>query len=95
MEVINALKWNPEFTKADVLAASKSLVDLMISYENIALEESISIAYKYNITIYDSVYIALAKKYKTLLVTADDKLMKHAGGEKYIVSIQDYLMSKN
>ena len=90
-EVINALKWNPEFNKTNVLDASRSLVDLMITYEKIVLETSINIAYKYNLTIYDAAYIALAHDLKSPFITADDKLREQAGGEKCVVSLEGYL----
>ena len=89
-EVINALRWNPEFNKNDVVDASKSLIEIMISYRKILPEEALEIAYKYNLTVYDASYIALARNLGSILITADDKLRKQVQGEKCIVALSDY-----
>ncbi len=89
-EVINALRWNSEFNEGDILKASKSLIDLMIIYQNLPLEKAVKLAYQYGLTIYDSAYIALANNLGGILVTADDKLYKQAQDEKCIVLLEDY-----
>ena len=42
-----------------------------ISDQDLLLDDAFKISLKYNITIYDSLYIALAKKMKCQLITSD------------------------
>ncbi len=90
-EVINAIKWNSEFNKNDVSKAAGSLEDLMITYKEILPVAAVDIAYNYNLTIYDSSYIALARKLDTILITADDKLRKAADQENCIIALDKYI----
>lgn len=50
--------------------------------ENEYLEEAIGIAFTQNITIYDSLYIALAKREKLRLITADQAQAEAAKAER-------------
>jgi len=46
-------------------------------------EEMVEIAIKKDITIYDAVYLALARKLKTVFYTADEDLIRKIG-EEYV-----------
>ncbi len=93
-EVINALRRNPGFDEKDVQDAYGSLIELMITFTKAELDLAIGYAYQYKLTIYDTSYISLAKKLGAKLVTADEKLCKKAGQEKYIVALGDWVKSK-
>lgn len=67
------------FGRIDKEEASRSLADLRIrKIETVSshplLGAALEIAFSYNRSVYDSIYIALAKDRSTSLVTADEKL---------------------
>lgn len=78
LEIANALKYKKDnFEK--IQKANKDLWDIGFLIKRInkeILDKSIEIALKYNFTIYDSLYIALAQIYETELITADEELAK-------------------
>jgi predicted nucleic acid-binding protein len=75
-EVSNALRYNSEFGENDVIQAVQSLIDLQLKIvENDNwFSKSITLAYKYGITIYDAAYIALGIFLNAPIYTADEKL---------------------
>ncbi len=89
-EVINALRWNSEFSEHDVLAGLQSLTDILIRTEDVPFYETIKIAYRSNLTIYDASYVALAKRFDTILITADHTLVRNARQEECVVSLKKY-----
>jgi len=91
-EVSNALRFNPNFNEEDVIGAVNSLFDMGINIivpTPRVVTSSITMAFKYNITIYDAFYAALANEIGFTFVTADNKLyqkikdlkfFRHIGG---------------
>ncbi|MHA1386283.1 MAG: type II toxin-antitoxin system VapC family toxin [Candidatus Helarchaeota archaeon] len=77
-EVANALRYNPELGENDVNSAIQNLMDLQLKIAdiNIWFLKSISLAYKFGITIYDSAYIALGFYLGSPIITADEKLIE-------------------
>jgi len=76
-EVANALNYKPDFTERDVKDSMRALTDLSLSIElptKEVMEKTISIARKYDLSIYDSSYVALAESLNIKMVTADEKL---------------------
>ncbi|MBD3226797.1 MAG: PIN domain-containing protein [Candidatus Lokiarchaeota archaeon] len=75
-EVSNALRYNSEFGENDVIQAIKSLMDLQLKIVEIDnwFSKSITLAYKYGITIYNAAYIALGNFLNAPIYTADEKL---------------------
>ena len=76
-EIGNVLRYNPSFNNEDVTLAVRSLVDLGINIiipTTEILDIAIDLAFKYNTTLYDSVYLALAEILNDTLVTADRNL---------------------
>ena len=78
-EVLNALRYSGVYSEEELkeicLALNKygfEIHDLEGDLKN----KVVTIAYKYNITVYDASYIALAMKLKTVLYTADDELLE-------------------
>ncbi|RLG72082.1 MAG: PIN domain nuclease [Thermoprotei archaeon] len=78
-EVLNALRYSGIYSEEELkeicLALNKygfEIHDLEGDLKN----KVVTIAYKYNITVYDASYIALAMKLKTVLYTADDELLE-------------------
>ena len=76
-ELTNALRYNPSFNKEKVTQAISSLIDLQIDFISPSkdlLDQSIKDAYLYDITVYDSNYLALAELMGIILYTSDKKL---------------------
>ncbi len=76
-EIGNALRYNPSFNDEDVRLAVRSLIDLGINIiipTTEILDMAINLAFKYDTTLYDSVYLALAEILNDTLVTADKNL---------------------
>jgi len=56
------------------------------------VEDALAIAFVYDITAYDAVYVALAAQHGIPLLTADAKLVQQLQGSPYeLIGIEDYL----
>jgi len=75
-EVLNALRYNPEFGARDVAEALMDLLGIQIKLYPVEdwMSGSVSLAYDFGLTIYDATYLALAKHLGCVLYTADEKL---------------------
>lgn len=77
-EVGNALGRHPAFTESDSVRVFQSLLDSGIKLRSFAesklLAESFEISRDLHVTFYDATYVALAKEYDAILVTADRDL---------------------
>jgi len=77
-EVGNALGKHPAFTESDSAKAFQSLLDVGLQLRSFAesklLGESFKISRQLQLTFYDATYVALAKEYDAMLVTADRNL---------------------
>ena len=63
----------------------------IISDARILIEKSVALRYEKNITIYDSLYLSLAKLFNIQLITADKKLMGKVKVMGNIVFLSDYV----
>lgn len=75
-EVCNALRYSPEFTEADVVAAVESLFELHLGLrppKRETMAGAAEAAFKYGVTAYDAAYLSLAEIEDSRLVTADEK----------------------
>src|SRR2546428_7033902 len=77
-EVLSALKYNPNFPSRGLLAASRALdaaglltVPLFGEYA----ERTVAIASRFDLTIYDAAYVALADIADCTLFTAHERLL--------------------
>ena len=78
LEILNSLRYN-KVKEQNILAANKILFG--IGFEIVELSEEILFkvaenSIKYNVTIYDALYITLAQIHGTFLITADKKLYR-------------------
>lgn len=76
VEVINVLRYKGG-SQESLSVANKSLWDLQLKIEKLTqflMEKAAHLSIKYNVSIYDSLYIAIANIYGISLVTADKKL---------------------
>ncbi len=92
-EVSNALRFNPKFDEEDVIEAVNSLFDMGINIivpTPRVVKSSITMAFKYNITIYDAFYAALAGEIGFTFVTADSKLYQKIKDLKFVRHISGF-----
>jgi len=78
-EIANALRYNKKLTEDDVKNSVYSIIDIGIDVivpTKTVLESAISLAFKYDTTLYDGYFIALAKELGYIFITSDDNLFK-------------------
>lgn len=77
-EVCNALRYNPDFGEEDVKEAVNHLLNLQMSLRLLDRDHAaraVSLAYRAGLTLYDTVYLALAESEGAELYTSDEKLL--------------------
>src|SRR3972149_2115920 len=78
LEILNSLKYN-KVKEQNIISANKILFGLDFDIKDLNEEimlKTIENSVKYNITIYDALYVTLAQIHGTFLITADKKLYK-------------------
>jgi predicted nucleic acid-binding protein len=78
-ELANSLRYNPRNTEKDVEEVMENLSDLSLDIVIVTtglIKNAIRLAYKYDITIYDATFAALAQDLEFEFVTADERLYK-------------------
>jgi len=91
-ELSNALKYNPNFDADDVKDALTSIFDMEIDIITPIPEimhAAIGIAFEYDITVYDAIYVALAKETGSNFITADRRLYERVGELEFVKFIAD------
>jgi len=91
-EIANALRYNKQIKKLEVENAVKSLIEIgikIISPKSEVMKTAIDMAYDYDLTIYDSYFIALAKDLNFMFVTADEKLYKKIKNLRFVKLLKD------
>jgi len=89
-EVTNALNYKPDFKEEDVKDSINALIDLSLSIKlptKEVMEKTVFTARKYNISIYDALYIALAEILNIILITADEKLIEKIGKHPLVLRL--------
>jgi len=92
-EVLNALRYNPEFSQKEVEKAANALSRYRIALYpllNDLREPCVRIALKYGITIYDASYVALSQFLNKQLYTADENLLAKVGKDEAVHHIRNY-----
>ncbi len=82
LEVLNVLRYKRKDAKF-LIEINKTLGDYQLHVEKVdisLLEKACILALKYNLTVYDAIYLALAHLYGTHLITADKDLAKQPNG---------------
>jgi len=93
LEVLNAFQTNSGFGPEDISIIHQSLqkLNLEIVYpDNAILEDTVKIASSNDLTIYDSLYIAVAKVYEAPLFTEDKKILSCRGKHELIRHIKEF-----
>jgi predicted nucleic acid-binding protein len=92
-EVGNALRYNPDFGENDVREALHYLESLQLNLRLVSKEDIdafTSTAFQLGLTIYDSIYLALAKGEDHELFTADEKSLAKSNLDPKFHHIRDY-----
>jgi predicted nucleic acid-binding protein len=95
LEIINAFLTKSRFSKEDIFIIEEALhkMDLKVVYpDHSLLNNAIKIAHICNLTIYDSLYIAVAELYKISLLSEDKKILKNKNRYKFINSPEEFRM---
>lgn len=93
LEVLNAFQTNSGFNPEDISIIQQSLhkLNLKIVYpDNAILEDTVKIASASDLTIYDSLYIAVAKVYEAPLFTEDKKILSCRSKHELIRHIKEF-----
>lgn len=92
-EVINSLRYNPEFGEKNIKESAKALQKYSLWLFPILgkiAEKTIENAFKYGITVYDSSYLSLADLESKTLYTADQKLLAKLKDNPRVRHISEY-----
>jgi len=87
-EVVNALKHNPELSEIDVRNAAGSLFKLHMELHQPTIkliEKATEYAYKYSMSIYDSVYVSLSELQNCPVATADEIFYEKTSQNKLVM----------
>jgi predicted nucleic acid-binding protein len=91
-EIANVLRFNSKITKKEIGEILTTILDLeleLIVPTLRLLKEAVSIGKKYNISVYDASYIALANELGWEFITADEKLYKRVKSLPYVKLLKD------
>lgn len=92
-EVLNALRYNPEFGTQELIRAATALCAYSIALYPILdelKERCVTNALRYGITIYDAAYLALSELLHKKFYTADEKLLMKTEDAETIRNITEY-----
>jgi len=82
LEVINALRYNPQIGVKVLEDVAHDLYDLQIALAELdgeSLGFAVRVAYRHGITLYDATYVSLAERLGCDLYTADERLIEAVG----------------
>lgn len=89
-ELSNALRYNPHFTADDVKDAVNTVMDMgfdVKGIDNETVERAVEIAFQYNVSVYDAYFLALSRKEKKPIVTADYRFYEKVKKLKNIIRL--------
>lgn len=92
-EVANILRFKPDQKTVMVQKAMESLFEMGLPMERLSsdrLARCIEVAFKYQITVYDAAFVAIAESANLGLLTADRKLAHQLGDLPYIIYLGDF-----
>ena len=92
LEVLNAIRFAPKAREEDGEQALEALQDLhleAIPAESGLMRKANAIAWAYEITIYDALYVALAERVGYPLITADEAMIRKLTGHSIVVPLRE------
>jgi predicted nucleic acid-binding protein len=93
-EIGNVLRYKPDMNEITVQKALQNLYNMKISIEHIdimRIRRSIQIAYFYNVTVYDAVFVTLTEQLESNFITDDMKLVQRLCGIPYVYHLKDVI----
>ena len=90
-ELANALRFNPRLTTDEVKTAVDSVIDLGLEFvpaDSEMLRRAVDFAFRFDTTVYDACFLALADLRGLPLLSADAKLIAQAKGFPGLVRLQ-------
>jgi len=91
-ELANVLRFKKDLSTEQVCAAVSSLFDLGLDWiapSPAAMVRAVEIARKYNTTVYDATFAALAESLDSTLITADARLAQRLAGLQFVRFLGD------
>ena len=91
-ELANALRYNPKIEREEVEETIDNLFELgleTVLATPTLTKEALKIAYDYQITVYDGLYITLAQNLEFEFITADKKLYEKTKGLPFVKYLRD------
>jgi predicted nucleic acid-binding protein len=92
-EVANVLRCKPDLNTMIVQKAMESLFEMRLPIERLSadrLARSIEVAFKYQVTLYDATFVAIAESANLDLLTADLKLARRLGKLPHIMYLGNF-----
>ena len=92
LEVPNAIKTGRKSTEEELAEVLTTLADLDVQVEQHTqrvLRKTNAVAWAYNLTWYDAVYVALAETLGFPCVTADEALLRKMKGHSIVLRLKD------
>ena len=97
LELVNAIRYRPRATEADLAAALELLQCLHLKVEPMhdadRLRKANAIAWGYKVGVYDAAYVALAEVLGFPLITADAALLRRFKGHSIVLPLKDLDLS--
>ena len=97
-ELNNVLRYKPDFDfeKIRKAVATIELMEIPIQpYQHQIGAEAVELAVQYDLTVYDSYFIALAKEEGFKLITADQKVYKKVSSLPWVVYLEKLEIQEN
>ena len=91
-ELANALRYNSNFDANDVSDALTSIFDMdmdIVTPIPETINSAVTLAFEYNITVYDAFYVALAKETELTFITADRRLCERVSNLDFVKFIEN------
>ncbi len=92
-ELSNALRYNPNFDEKDVKDAIESIfsseIRILVPTSQV-LKRSVEYAYKFDISLYDSYYVAMAKELDVIFITSDARLYNQIRTLNFVKSLEEF-----
>jgi predicted nucleic acid-binding protein len=92
LEVLNAVRFSPRAKEEDGEMALEALQGLHLETkppEPDLLRKANAIAWAYNVTIYDALYVALAEQVGYPLITADEAIVGKLTGHSIVLPLKE------
>jgi len=86
-EIANALRYKKNITMEEVIAYTRSLIDIgmvIVIPTADTIKSAVEVAFQHDITIYDAYFISLAKELNFSFITADEKLYRKIEKLKFV-----------